>query len=186
MFPNIYNMRSTKKDEIGVFKWWKQIHVALFVAGVLTFGLLDGFTAMLMVGKYGISSESNPLLREIIYAHGPVCFLVFKVVGAALVLSAPFLLYKKEDLGWTTAGFLSVFTVGGIVAAVDNYLYLMSGQIWIAPQIVIGAMLIMTMTAIHFGDILDSKKTSQKAVTFKISDVRWEAMKREMGYPCEC
>lgn len=186
MFPNIYNMRSTKKDEIGVFKWWKQIHAALFVTGVLTFGLLDGFTAMLMVGKYGISAESNPLLREIIYSYGPAGLLVFKVVGAALVLSAPFLLYKKEELGWTTAGFLSVFTIGGIVAAVDNYLYLMSGQIWIAPQIVIGAMLIMTMTALHVGDILDSKKTNQKEVTFKISDARWETMKREMGYPCEC
>ena len=75
MFLNIYSMISIKRDEIC--KSWWHIHVALFAVGFLTFGLLDGVTAVLMIGKYGISAESHPLLREIIYMRGPMGFLVF-------------------------------------------------------------------------------------------------------------
>lgn len=177
-------MRSIKRDEIC--KSWWHIHVALFAAGVLTFGLLDGVTAVLMIWKYGISAESNPLLREIIYMCGPMGFLVFKVLAAGLILSSPFILFKKGELGWMSAGFLSVFAIGGLVAAVDNYLFLMSGHVAIEPQLIIGAMLLTVMVVLHVGDILDSKKTEQKGVTFRISDDKWETMKQEMGYPCEC
>lgn len=90
---------------------WKYIHAALFVTGVLTFGFLDAFTAVLMIEKYGIGAEFNPLMRVLFLTQGSVGFIVFKVVAAALILSAPFLLYKREPMNWTTAGFLSVFAV---------------------------------------------------------------------------
>ncbi|MFZ2070565.1 MAG: DUF5658 family protein [Halobacteriota archaeon] len=159
--------------------------MVLFVTGVLAFGLLDGFTAVLMMGKYGIGVEGNPLLRQIRYMYGPIGFIMFKVLAAALILSLPLIYYKEEDLGWTSAGFLSVFTTGGIVAAIDNYFFLMSGHVWIESQIVIGSVLLMVLVVLHAGDILDSKKRSQREIRFRIPDDRWDAMKQEMGYPGE-
>ncbi|MBA7555211.1 hypothetical protein ES705_47867 [subsurface metagenome] len=102
----------------------------------MTFGFLDAFTAVLMMEKYGIGAEFNPLMGGIFLTQGITGFLVFKVVAAVLILSAPFLLYKGERMNWTTAGFLSVFAVSGAVAAMNNYFFLTSGQVWIDPVII--------------------------------------------------
>jgi len=158
---------------------WRYIHAALFVTGVATFGTLDGFTAVLMMETYGIGAEFNPLMRELFLTQGIAGFLTFKVVAAVLILSVPFLLYKKGTMHWTKAGFLSVFAVGGAVAAIDNYIFLTNGQIWIEPEIVVALFLVMMVVALQIGEIRD---LPQKKM-FKISDERWERMKLEMGYP---
>jgi len=155
------------------------VHLALFVTGVTTFGFLDGFTAMLMMEKYGIGAEFNPLMRELFLTQGIAGFLAFKVVAAVLILSVPFLLYKKETMQWTKAGFLSVFAVGGTIAAMNNYIFLTNGQIWIEPGIVVVLFLVMLVVALQIGEIMDSPLEKM----FKISDERWERMKLEMGYP---
>lgn len=158
---------------------WGYIHAALFATGVMTFGFLDAFTAVLMIEKYGIGAEFNPLMRALFLTQGIAGFLVFKVVAAALILSAPFLLYKRECMNWTTAGFLSVFAVSGAVAAMNNYNFLTSGQVWMDPEFVIGAVFVMVVVALQIGEIMDSP---QKKI-FRISDGEWERMKLEMGYP---
>lgn len=158
---------------------WRYIHAALFVTGVLTFGFLDAFTAVLMMEKYGIGAEFNPLMGGIFLTQGITGFLVFKVVAAILILSAPFLLYKGERMNWTTAGFLSVFAVSGVVAAMNNYFFLTSGQVWIDPVLIVGAVLVMMAVALQVGEIMD---LPQKKM-FRISDEKWERMKLEMKYP---
>ncbi len=170
-----------REKNIKMFRFcWKYMHAALFVTGVLTFGFLDAFTAVLMIEKYGISAEFNPLMRVLFLTQGSVGFIVFKVVAAALILYTPFLLYKREPMNWTTAGFLSVFAVSGAVAAMNNYFFLASGQVWIDPVIVIGAVLVMVVVALQIGEIMDS--SAQKKM-FRISDEKWERMKLEMKYP---
>jgi tryptophan-rich sensory protein len=168
-------MNETKKYTGG----WRYVHLALFVTGVTTFGFLDAFTAVLMMEKYGIGAEFNPLMRELFLTQGTAGFLAFKVLAAALILSVPFLLYKRERMNWTTAGFLSVFAVSGAVAAIDNYIFLMSGQVGIEPGIVVVLFIVMMVAAIQVGEIMD---LPQKKM-FKISDEKWERMKLEMGYP---
>jgi tryptophan-rich sensory protein len=168
-------MNETKKYTGG----WGYVHLALFVTGVTTFGFLDAFTAVLMMEKYGIGAEFNPLMRELFLTQGIAGFLAFKVLAAALILSVPFLLYKRERMNWTTAGFLSVFAVSGAVAAIDNYIFLMSGQVGIGPGIVVVLFLVMMVVALQIGEIMD---LPQKKM-FKISDEKWERMKLEMGYP---
>jgi len=154
------------------------VHLALFVTGVTTFGFLDAFTAMLMMEKYGVSAEFNPLMRELFLTQGIAGFLVFKVVAAVLILSVPFLLYKKGTMHWTKAGFLSVFAVSGAIAAMNNYIFLTNGQIGIEPEIVVVLFLVMLVAALQIGEIMDSPLEKM----FKISDARWERMKLEMGY----
>ena len=82
-------------------------------------------------------------------------------------------------MNWTTAGFLSVFAVSGAVAAIDNYIFLTNGQIWIEPEIVVGLFLVMMVVTLQIGEIMDSPLEKM----FKISDEKWERMKLEMGYP---
>ena len=173
-----YYMQRERNDEMP-WLCWGYVHATLFVTGVLTFGFLDAFTAVLMIEKYGISAESNPLMRGLFLTQGIAMFPVFKVVATALILSTPFLLYKRETMHWTKAGFLSVFAVSGAIAAMDNYLFLMSGQVWIEPVIVVGLFLVMMVVALQLGEIMDSLPEKM----FKISDEKWERMKLEMGYP---
>ncbi len=158
---------------------WRYVHAALFATGILTFGFLDAFTAVLMMEKYGIGAEFNPLMRELFITQGTAGFLAFKVLAAALMLSVPFMLYKRERMNWTTAGFLSVFAVNGAIAAIDNYIVLMSGQVGIGPELVVALFLLMMVVALQIGEIMD---LPQKRM-FKIPDEKWERMKREMGYP---
>jgi len=171
-------MQRERNDEMPLL-YWGYIHTALFVAGMLTFGFLDAFTAVLMMEKYGIGAEFNPLMRELFITQGIAGFLAFKVLAAALILSVPFLLYKREPMNWTTAGFLSVFAVSGAIAAMNNYIFLMSGQVGIEPGIVVVLFLVMMVAAIQLGEIMDSPQEKM----FKISDERWERMKLEMAYP---
>lgn len=157
---------------------WKYTHATLFVIGILTFGFLDAFTAVLMVEKYGIAAEFNPLIRTSILTQGIIGFIVFKVTVAALILSAPLFL---QDMNWMTAGFLSVFSVNGALAAMNNYIFLMSRQVWVDPVIMVVAVLIMVVVMLQIGKIMDSAQKKKKM--FKISDEMWERMKLEMGYP---
>ena len=82
-------------------------------------------------------------------------------------------------MNWTTAGFLSVFAVSGAVAAIDNYIVLMSGQVGIGPGIVVVLFLVMMVVTLQIGEIMDLPQMKM----FKISDEKWERMKLEMGYP---
>jgi len=169
-------MQREKSDKMSSREY---VHLALFVTGVLTFGFLDGFTAMLMMEKYGTGVEFNPLMRELFIAQGGVEFLVFKVIAAALLLSVPLLLYKRGTMQWTKAFFLSVFAVSGAVAAIDNYILLTSGQVWIEPEIVAGMFFVAAMAALQIGEIMDSAEEKM----FRISDESWERLKLEIGYP---
>ena len=171
--------RIRRIGRIGRIDRWELIHLILFGTGVLTFGFFDGFTAILMMEKYGVSVESNPLWRGIMYVHGPVVFLLLKLFAAVMVFSVPFFLYRWEKQHWMTAGFMSVFTVGGILGAIDNYLYLRTGVVYLQPDFVLGMVLVMTLIALHIGDILDSNREE----LFKISDKRWAELKSEIGYP---
>ena len=57
---------------------WRYIPAALFVTGVLTFGFLDAFTAVLMMEKYGIGAEFNPLMKALFLTQGIAGFLTFQ------------------------------------------------------------------------------------------------------------
>ena len=174
-------IRRIGRIDIKKIERWKLVHLILFGTGILTFGFFDGFTAMLMMEKYGISVESNPLWQGIMYSHGPVVFLLFKLFAAVMVFSVPFFLYRQGEQHWMTAGFMSVFMIGGILGAIDNYLYLRNGVVYLQPEIVLAMVLVMTLIALHIGDILDSNMEREKL--FKISDKRWAELKSEIGYP---
>ena len=136
---------------------WGYTHVVLFVVGVLTFGFFDGVTAVLMMEKWGVYAEANQLLRELVLTQGATGFLAFKVIIAALILSVPLLLHKRSgDMHWKAAGFLSVFTIEGAVAAIDNYVFMIRGQVWIEARMVIVLFLVMMILALQIGDLMDN------------------------------
>ena len=84
---------------------WGYTHAVLFVVGALTFGFFDGITAVLMMDKWGVYAEANKLLRELFITQGTACFLAFKVLIAALILSVPLLLHKRSgDMHWKPRG----------------------------------------------------------------------------------
>ncbi|MDY6965995.1 MAG: hypothetical protein SVM80_08520 [Halobacteriota archaeon] len=159
------------------------IHFVLFISGIFTFGFLDGFTALLMMNKYGVIAEFNPLFRHIALNYGGSALLFFKVTAVFMVLSVPLLLqaYSKESMYWTTTGFLGVFTVSGVVAAFDNFMLLQSGKTYIDPRLVLGTTFIFVVLAIYVGDAADQHKN--RGIRFKISDEEWSRMKYDMGYP---
>ncbi len=171
-------MQRERNDEISLL-CWGNIHTALFVAGTLTFGFLDAFTAVLMMEEYGVGAEFNPLMRMLFLTQGITGFIAFKVLAAALILSVPFLLYKEGTMQWAKACFLLFFAVGGALAAMNNHHFLLTGRIWIEPGIAVGLFLIMMVVALQIGEIMDS----QREKMFRISDDRWAQMKLEMGYP---
>jgi hypothetical protein len=175
-------MRRAKKGETSwLFRGY--VHIILFITGVTTFGFLDGLTAVLMMERYGIGAEFNPLMRLLFFTHGAVGFIAFKVIAAALILSVPGLLhvYSRGRMHWTAVLFSAVFAVSGALAAANNYHLLTRGQVVIEPVIVVGAVLLLTIAALYIGELLDY--ASVRAKLFKISEERWVQMKHEMGYP---
>ncbi len=154
------------------------MHIALFVAGTLTFGFLDAFTAVLMMEEYGIGAEFNPLMRLLFLMQGATGFIAFKVLAAALILSVPFLLYKNA-MQWTKMGFLSAFVIGGAVAVMNNCAVLTTGRILVEPGIAVGWFLVVMLVALQMGEVMDLPEEKK----FRISDERWARMKLEMGYP---
>lgn len=175
-------MRRAKKGETSLlFRGY--VHIILFITGVTTFGFLDGLTAVLMMERYGIGAEFNPLMRVLFFTHGAAGFIAFKVIAAALILFVPGLLhvYSRGRMHWTAVLFSSVFAVSGALAAVNNYYLLTRGQVVIEPVIVVGAVLLLTIAALYVGEMLDY--ASLQAKLFKISDERWTQMKHDMGYP---
>ncbi|MHC1635965.1 MAG: hypothetical protein ACXQTS_05025 [Candidatus Methanospirareceae archaeon] len=162
--------------------WW-YMHIGMFLSGIVTFGILDGLTAMWMMKKYGASVEYNPMLRELFIMQGEAAFLAFKIINAVLILSIPLLLYKKKALRWATFNLLIVFTIGGMLAAIANYIFLISGKIWIEPEIITGSMLFMAVIGVEIGEMLDQRRNSYlwREQKFRISKEEWERMKIEMG-----
>ena len=160
-----------------------KIQLVLFALGVFTFGFLDGFTAMLMIGKYGPMVEFNPLFRYIALNYGKIELFTFKIAVVFMVLLTPILLQKhsEEPMYWTVNGFLSVFTISGAVAAIDNYLLFRNGIVYIDPRIVLGMTLVSVVFMIQLGDIADKKQN--KNSRFKISDEDWNQIKGDVGYP---
>ncbi|MHC1582360.1 MAG: hypothetical protein ACXQT5_05140 [Candidatus Syntropharchaeia archaeon] len=120
-------------------------------------------------------------MREVFLTWGSGGFLLFKVLVTALTLSIPLFMYLRyrESVYWTTAGFLCVFAIGGALAAIDNFVFLMNGHIWIDPVVLMGLIFSAVVVVLKVGEIVDYSSKEP----FKISDERWEKMKAEMAYP---
>ena len=69
--------------------------------------------------------------------------------------------------------------MSGAVAAMNNYIFLMSGQVGIGPGIAVVLFLLMVAVALQIGEVMDSPQENG----FKISDERWAELKLELGYP---
>jgi len=157
----------------------------LFVTGIFTFGFLDGYTATQMMGKYGVMAEYNPLFRYISMNYGLASFMLIKMTAVSLVLSTPLLIqrFSRDSMYWMTNGFLGVFAVSGVVAAISNYTLLQSGTAFADPKIIMGMTLVFVFSAICLGDALDQNRNKKNSLNFKISDDEWQRMKYEIGYP---
>ncbi|MHC1569452.1 MAG: DUF5658 family protein [Candidatus Syntropharchaeales archaeon] len=161
-------------------------HKLLFFSGFLTFGLLDGLTAAMMIDEKGIIAEANPLLRELVISYGSLSLLIFKVVACFLLLSIPLLIqhFSKKSMFWTINGFYGVFTIAGILAATDNWIFMNMGDPFIDPELVTALTFLVVMIAIALGDIMDYNRNRTHGQTHSmITDKEWERMKREMNYP---
>lgn len=162
-----------------------KFQLILFLLGFTTFGFLDGFTAVLMIDKYGPMVEFNPLFRHIAINYGNMALFSLKTSVVFLILLAPLIIQKKtkEPMYWTVNGFFSVFTVSGALAAIDNYLLFKNGIVYIDPRLIIGITFVAVVAVIQFGDIVDRK--ANKINRFKISDEEWTKIKGETGYPSD-
>jgi len=152
-------------------------HFALYFASVSAFGFADGFTAMLMMEKFGASAEFNPFLREIFMLGGCECFLTFKVATAALLLFFPLALCR--EMRWTSALFFIVFIFGGSAAAMNNAFFIINGYQLLTPEAFLLIFFSATAFALKIGEALD--ENAERKAFFKISEERWEQMKRELG-----
>ena len=153
------------------------MQIVLYFASVFAFGFADGFTAMLMMEKFGASAEFNPLLREIFMFGGCECFLTFKVATAALLLFVPFSLCR--EMRWTSALFFIVFIFGGSAAALNNAFFIINGYPLLTPEAFLLIFFSATAFALKIGEALD--ENAERKAFFKISEERWEQMKRELG-----
>ena len=172
-------MKNDQHRRIDIFQF------VLFVTGIFTFGFLDGYTATQMMGKYGVMAEYNPLFRYISMNYGLAYFMLIKMIAASLVLSTPLLMqrFSRDHMYWMTNGFLGVFAVSGVVAAISNYTLLQSGTAFTDPKLIMGITLVFVFSAIFIGDAMDQNKNKKSSLNFKISDDEWQRMKYEMGYP---
>ncbi|MDY6866114.1 MAG: hypothetical protein SVY15_09130 [Halobacteriota archaeon] len=172
-------MKNDRHGHIDIFQF------LLFVTGIFTFGFLDGYTATQMMTKYGVIAEYNPMFRYISMNYGLISFMLVKMAAVSMVLSTPLLMqwFSRDSMYWMTNGFLGVFTVSGLVAAIDNYSLLENGAAFADPKLIMGITLVCVFSAIYLGDALDQKRNRKNRQNFKISDDEWQRMKYEMGYP---
>ena len=153
------------------------MQIVLYFASVFAFGFADGFTAMLMIEKFGVSAEFNPLLRKIFVFGGCEGFLTFKVAAAAILLFVPFSLCR--EMRWTSALFFIVFIFGGSAAALNNAFFIVNGYPLLTPEAFLLIFFSATAFALKIGEALD--ENAERKAFFKISEERWEQMKRELG-----
>ncbi len=162
-------------------------HKVLFFSGLLSFGLLDGLTAAMMINEKGVMAEINPLLREIVISYGSLSLLIFKIVACFLLLSTPLLIqyFSKESMFWTINGFYGVFTIAGVLAATDNWIFMKMGDPFIDPKLVVAMTFLMLVMVIKLGDMMDYSRNRGNGYSSRsrITDREWERMKREMDYP---
>ncbi|RJS72013.1 MAG: hypothetical protein CW694_03765 [Candidatus Syntrophoarchaeum sp. WYZ-LMO15] len=162
-------------------------HKILFISGILSFGLLDGLTAAIMINEKGVMSELNPFLREIVISYGAATLLIFKITVCFMILSVPLLVQyiSKESMYWTINGFYGVFTVAGILAAMDNWIFMKMGDPFIDPRLVTGVTFLMLLMAINLGNMMDYRRNHANGYycRSRITDKEWERMKKEMNYP---
>jgi len=173
-----------KTEEVALESYLS--HKVLFFSGLLTFGMLDGLTAAMMINERGLLAEANPLLRDIVISYGSFSFLVFKVVTCFILLSTPLLIqyFSKESMYWTINGFYGVFTIAGIFAATGNWTFMKLGDSFIDPKLAFGLTFLMLVLVIKLGDMMDYNRNRVNGHTHsRITDREWERMKKEMGYP---
>lgn len=173
-----------KTDEVAPEPYLS--HKVLFFSGLLTFGLLDGLTAAMMINEKGVLAEANPFLREIVISYGSLSFLLFKVATCFMLFSIPLLIqhFSKESMFWTINGFYGVFTIAGIIAATNNWIFMKMNDPFIDPKLAIGVTFLMLVIVVKLGDIVDYKQNhASRSVHSRITDIEWEKMKQEMGYP---
>ncbi len=169
ILPILYNMKvkNTCNSNENV-----AVPVMIYVAGVLAFGFLDGITAAIMIEKYGVYAEFNPLMRFVFSTQGFLGFVLFKIFCAAALLLFP--LQMHREMKWTSSLFMFAFVIGGSLAALNNAFYIAECRLIMPPMAVIGIFMFCVVCAMEIGNIMDEQPQ------FKISDEMWEQMKAEM------
>lgn len=147
--------------------------VMMYVAGVIAFGFLDGITAAVMMSKYGIHAEFNPLMQFVFATQGHIGFVVFKVLSAAALLLIP--LHMHHDMRWTSVLFMFAFVIGGSLAALNNAFFIAECRLMMHSAVIIGVFMMCVVCAMEIGSMMDNSPR------FRISDEMWEQMKAEMG-----
>lgn len=143
--------------EKGLFNT-SDVQLFLLLSAVLTFGFLDGITAMLLIHLQGYAAEYSAILRFIAVNGGLAGMFLFKVVSVTLLIILPVLLQKKDGSEiWKINGFLFAFVVGGAVASLDNISAIMTGTPFISAQMVITGFVILLIVLVELGDLMDHR-----------------------------
>src|SRR5574341_1765467 len=79
----------------------------LFLASFLTYGVGDGLTAVYMIEKNGIMSESNPIIRFMYLSSGAQGVISFKIWFTFMILYFVWTISSRTNTYWTINGFLS-------------------------------------------------------------------------------
>ncbi len=151
-----------KNNELGEIIWLlikfaiikSNLQRFLFLASFLTYGVGDGLTAVYMMEKNGVMSESNPIIRFMYLSSGAHGVIGLKLWFTFMILYFVWTISRRTNTYWTINGFLSALCVGGLMAIRAN-LMMANGMTPPPPSSIIMAFLFLTVLFVMIGDQMD-------------------------------
>jgi hypothetical protein len=137
------------------------IQKILFSLAFLTYGLGDGITAVYLMDKNGVMSETNPIVRFMYISSGVEGVIALKAGFTLMILLFVWTISRKEKIYWTVNGFLSALCIGGIMAIRAN-LMAAEGITPPSPDSIIITYLFLTVLFVMIGDQMDKLNPHMK------------------------
>ncbi|VVB95093.1 Uncharacterised protein [uncultured archaeon] len=136
----------------------------LFILAFLTFGIGDGLTSAIMMGKRGVSAESNLFFANMYSSSGLIGVITAKIGFTVLLLMASLLVYWRSQGRnyWMVNGFLMALTLAGIMATIAN-LQAAAGLPFMSPEKILFIYLGMMFVFVEAGDFVDTRKFEASA-----------------------
>lgn len=126
----------------------------------LTYGVVDGVTAVYMMEKRGTMSEINPVVRYTYVYSGGLGVIAIKMLYAFIILFFVWRLSKGKNTYWTVNGFLFALFIGSILVMRAN-LMTANGMIPQSSVSIIFTFLFVSMLFLYVGKQIDKFYSSR-------------------------
>ena len=147
------------KDKIEYYSFgFTRLQGILYILAFAAFGLGDSISGLWMIGERGMMYEANPFARYIIYEHGLLGLIEFKIWITIMCLIIPFIAQARSHGSnyWMINGYLVSFIVAGALATIMNYRAAHYEDLFLSPGQVVIIFLSSICLLTYIGEKIDS------------------------------